>query len=210
MDYTQLKTLEFRRKFWKLFGAEISIADPNTQSEVGYIKMAAWKLREDVRIYTARDMQREILQIHARQIIDFGATYDVTDSSTGQPSFSLRRKGLKSTFVRDHWDLLDTNGNAIGSIQETSGTLALIRRWIELIPYVELLGIIFAFIVQTYEIRIVQADGSEAIAGTITHRKNPFIVKMSLDMTNAQVTVSPLIPLASVAMLSVVDAAKNS
>jgi len=92
MDYTQLKKLEFRRKYWKIAGAEIYVDDPNTQQEVGYIKMKAWKLREDIRLFSDRSMQREILQIHARQIIDFGATYDVTDSSTGQQFFSMRRK----------------------------------------------------------------------------------------------------------------------
>jgi hypothetical protein len=210
VDYTHLKQLEFRRKFWKFVGAEIFISDPNTQQEVGYIKMAGWKLREDIRIYTSRDKQRELLQIHARQIIDFGATYDVTDSTLNQPIFSLRRKGFKSAFVRDHWDILDMNGNAVGIIQETSGALALIRRWIEIIPYVNLLSVIFAFIVQTYEIRITQPDGSSALAGTIVHRKNPVVVKMALDMTNAQVPVDPRVSLASVAMLSIMDAVKNN
>lgn len=210
MDYTQLKQLEFRRKFWRLVGAEIYIDDPASQAEVGYIKMAAWKLREDIRIYTDKTMQREILQIHARQIIDFGATYDVTDSSNGQQAFSLKRKGFKSALLRDHWDLLDNNGNVFGSVEETSSTLALVRRWIELFPFGDLIGLIFAFIAQTYEIRITQADGSNAIAGTITHRKNPFVVKMSLDLTTAQVPVHPMVPLASVAMLSIIDAVKNN
>jgi hypothetical protein len=210
MDYSNFKQLEFRRKFWKFVGAEIFISDPNTQQEVGYIKMAAWKLREDIRIYTNHDMQQEVLQIHARQIIDFGATYDVTDTATGQQAFSLRRKGFKSALVRDHWNLLDGNGNIFGEVQETSGMLAIVRRWIELVPFGDLLGILFMFIKQTYEIRIAQPDGSNAVAGRIVHQKNPFIVKMSLNMTNAQVAIDPKIALASVAMLSIMDAVKNN
>jgi len=210
VDYSNIKQFELRRKFWKIAGAEIYITDPVSNQEVGYIKMKAWKLREDVRIFTGRDMQRELVQIHARQIIDFGATYDVTNSSTGQPMVALRRKGLKSTFVRDHWDIYDPAGTAIGTVQETSGALAIVRRWIELIPYVNLLGIIFAFIAQTYEIRMKQADGSEAIAARITHRKNPVVVKMDVDMTSAQVAVDPLVVLSASAMLSIIDAAKNN
>jgi len=210
MDYTQLKKLEFRRKYWKIAGAEIYVDDPNTQQEVGYIKMKAWKLREDIRLFSDRSMQREILQIHARQIIDFGATYDVTDSSTGQQFFSMRRKGLKSTFVRDHWDLLDNNGNVFGSVQETSSGLALARRWLDIIPYVNIVSaLVFMFVVQTYTINILQADGSNAVGGTITHRKNPFIVKMSLDTSAAQVPVHPFVTLAATAMLSVIEAVKN-
>lgn len=210
MDYSQLKHLEFRRKFWKFVGAEIFIDDPATGTEVGYIKMKGWKLREDIRIYTDRNMQREIAQIHARQIIDFGATYDVLDGATGQPAFALRRKGLKSAFVRDHWDIYDTAGNVMGTVQETSGALALARRWLEIIPYVNIVSsLVFAFVVQTYEIRLKQADGTQPLIGTILHRKNPFVVKMLLDTSVAEAPASPLIPLAATTMLSIIDAAKN-
>jgi len=210
MEYTQFKQLEFRRRFWKIAGAEIYIDDPASQQEVGYIRMKAWKLREDIRIYTDRGMQREIAQIHARQIIDFGATYDVIDGVSMQQSFSLKRKGLRSTFVRDHWDLLDNNGNAFGYIQETSSGLALARRWLEVLPYGDLIGLIFSFVPQTYTINMTQADGTSTLAGTITHRKNPFIVKMLLDTSIAQVPVSPLVTLSATALLSIVDASKNS
>jgi len=210
MDYSNIKQFELRRKFWKFVGAEIYIDDPATGQEVGYIKMKAWKLRDDVRIFSDRSMQRELVQIRARQIIDFGATYDVTNSSNGQPMVSLRRKGLKSTFVRDHWDIYDTAGNTIGAVQETSGALAIVRRWIELIPYVNLLGIIFAFIAQTYTITFKQADGTDAVAAQIIHRKNPFVVKMNVDMTNAQIPADPLVVLSASAMLSIIDAAKNN
>jgi hypothetical protein len=210
MDYTQHKQLEFRRKFWKIAGAEIYINDPATQNEVGYIKMKAWKLREDIRIFTDRSMNQEIAQIHARNIIDFGATYDITDSTGKQPAFSMRRKGLKSTFVRDHWDLIDGSGSTFGSVQETSTGLALVRRWIEMIPYLNLLGLVLMFIPQTYEIRLAQSDGSNAVAGTITHRKNPFVVKMLLDTSSAQAEVSPILTLSATALLSIMDAAKSS
>jgi hypothetical protein len=102
MDYSQLRQLEFRRKFWVLVGAKIHITDPLSAREVGFIKMKAWKLREDIRLYTDESMQTELLRIHARNIIDFGATYDVVDSFSNQIVYSLKRKGLKSTFVRDH------------------------------------------------------------------------------------------------------------
>lgn len=210
MDYSQLKKLEFRRKFWKIAGAEIFIDDPVTQQEVGYIKMKAWKLREDIRIFTARDMQKEIVQIHARQIIDFGATYDVTDSATNMQLFSMKRKGLKSTFVRDHWDMLDSSGAAFGTIQETSSGLALARRWLELLPFGDFIGLVFSFVPQTYTISMNQADGSSALAGNITHRKNPIIVKMLLDTSAAQAPLDPRITVSATALLSIIDASKNA
>lgn len=209
MDYSQYKKLEFRRKFWKIAGAEIYINDPATEQEVGYIKMKAWKLREDVRIFRDRSMAQELVQIHARQIIDFGATYDVSDSATSQQIFSLRRKGLKSTFVRDHWDFLDVSGNVFGSVQETSSTLAIIRRWIELLPFGGIVGLFLMFIPQSYAITALKLGGDSGTVGTILHRKNPILVKMSLDTSAAEVAVNPFVPLAATAMLSIIDAAKN-
>jgi hypothetical protein len=210
MDYSQYKQLEFRRKFWKFFGAEINVVEPTSEQLVGLIKMKAWKLKEDIRLYKDQSLQQEILRIGARSVIDFGATYDVFDSASNQQLFSLKRKGLKSTFVRDHWDIYDTANNVIGSVQETSSGLALARRWLEIIPFGGIVALIFMFIAQTYTISMTDASGNQAVAGTITHRKNPVLVKMNLDYTAAQTNSDPRIGVAVVSLLSVIDASKNS
>jgi hypothetical protein len=151
VDYSQYPKLEFRRKFWKIFGAEIGVVDPVSKATVGFIKMKAWKLREDVRLYTDKTLGQEVIRIKARQIIDFAATYDVVDSGTDQPICSLRRRGLKSTFVRDHWDILDAGGAVIGSVEETSGVLALLRRWLAILVG-DIADVIFSVVQQTYDI----------------------------------------------------------
>ncbi len=205
MDYAQFKTLEFRRKFWTLVGAKIFVADPTTDTQVGFINMKAWKLKEDIRLYTDETMTTEVIRIHAQNIIDFGATYRVYDGATGGALFSLRRKGLKSTFIRDHWDLSDPQGNVFGSIQETSGALALARRWVSLIPlFGDFIDLALAFAKQTY---IITHD-NQTIA-TIVHHKNPFVVKMSLD-TSMSDGSDPHIGIASTALLSIIDATKNN
>jgi hypothetical protein len=208
MDYSQYKLLEFRRKFWVIVGAKIHVTDPASERNVGFIQMKAWKLREDVRLFTDETMQQEVIRIHARTIIDIGATYDVFDSRTGEMPYSLRRKGLKSIFVRDHWDILDPNGNIIGEVQETSSGLALARRWLGIIPYVgPIIDLALAFFPQTYVINVITANG-KALLANLTHRKNPFIVKMSLDTSAAQVPVDPRLTLSITSMLSVIDGVK--
>jgi hypothetical protein len=203
VDYAKYPKLEFRRKFWKFVGAEINIVDPSSEQLVGFIKMKAWKLREDVRLYADKSMQHEILLIKARNIIDWSNTYDISDSQTGVQLASLRRKGWKSAFVRDHWEIFDPAGAPMGSVHETSGTLALLRRYLSAIN--DVFDIIFAFTQQTYDVKL-----GEALAAHIVHRKNPFIVKMSLDMSVAQAKLDPRITIAATAMLSIIDASKNS
>lgn len=73
-----------RRKVLKIFGAAFHIYDAQGQV-IGYCKQAAFKLKEDLRIYTDESMQRELLRISARHIIDFGATYDIKPPK-GTPS----------------------------------------------------------------------------------------------------------------------------
>ena len=86
-----------------------------------------FRLREDIRVFADEAKTREMLQIKARQIIDFSAAYDVVDSGTGQKVGALRRRGLQS-ILRDEWEVLDANDNLIGMLFEDSMGLAMLRR----------------------------------------------------------------------------------
>lgn len=153
-----------RRKFFKLFGGAFHIYD-EAGNVAFYSKMKAFKLKEDLRVFTGEDMQEQVLSIQARNILDISATYDVTDPQTGQKVGALRRKGLKS-ILRDEWLILDVNDQEVGTIQEDSMLLAIVRRFLtNLVP-------------QTFQ---------GAVGGTpvFTFRQyfNPFIQKIALDFS---------------------------
>ncbi len=210
MDYLNYSILEFRRKFFKLFGASITIMDPETDTLVGYIKMKAWSLKGDVRIFTDNSMQQEIVRIGGRQIVSFQKMYDIFDSQTGEKLATIRQKSLKSVLIRDHMDLIDVNGNDFGFVQETSGTLALIRRWAGLIPVVgPFIELALMFVIQTFSINSGLQGNNPQLVGRITHKKNPLVVKMTLDIRGSQVKLDPRLNIAIVSLLSVLDAAKN-
>src|SRR5438270_8964307 len=107
MDYSQFKQIEFRRKFWKIFGATIHMTSAGGSQELGIVQMKAFRLRSDITLYADSAQQRPVFNIKARQAIAMNYVFDVFDPATGQPIFGLMRKGLKSAFVRDHWLLLD-------------------------------------------------------------------------------------------------------
>ena len=86
-----------------------------------------FKLREDIRVFADEAKTREVLQIKARQIVDFSAAYDVIESASGQKVGAMRRKGLKS-ILQDEWEVLDVNDQMIGRMFEDSMGLALLRR----------------------------------------------------------------------------------
>jgi hypothetical protein len=126
-------TYTVRRKIFKLLGAAFHIYDPNGNVAF-YSKQKAFKLKEDIRVYTGEDMQNEVLTIKARSIIDFSAAYDVFDPATQTKVGALKRKGMKS-ILKDEWIILDANENQIGLIQEDSMMLALVRRFLtNLVP----------------------------------------------------------------------------
>ncbi|WP_019912050.1 hypothetical protein [Paenibacillus sp. HW567] len=121
-----------RKKVFSIMGAKLHIYN-SSEELVLYSQMKAFKLKEDIALYTDETMTKELLRIKARNVIDFSATYDVQDSETGEHLGSLRRKGLKS-IVKDEWVLLDSRDTEIGLIKEDSTAMALLRRFITLIP----------------------------------------------------------------------------
>lgn len=155
-----------RRKVFTILSGKFHIYDDEGNLAF-FSKQKAFKLKEDIRIFADEAMERELLVVKARSIIDFGATYDVFDSTQGGALVgSLRRKGLKSMAV-DEWLFLDASGREMGSITEDSLALALVRRF--------LLGNLLP---QHYTGRIGGAEVCE-----FKRNFNPFVSKVALDFS---------------------------
>ena len=117
-----------RKKLFNFLGQKFYLYDMQWNL-VGFVKQKAFKLKEDIRVFSDDTLTKEILIIQARQIIDFGAAYDITDPFTNERVGTLRRKGLMSTFVQDTWEVLDSQERQIGLLQEDNPALAMIRRY---------------------------------------------------------------------------------
>jgi hypothetical protein len=124
---------EFRRKFFAVIHTDFSFLGPNGLPVI-WGRKKGFKLKEDIRIYADEALQREVMAIGARSVIDFSATYDVVDSREGKRIAVLRRKGLRS-IIRDEWEILDANEQPLFVLREDSTGLALVRRFLSnLIP----------------------------------------------------------------------------
>ncbi len=163
-DRFEHQTYLVRRKIFKVFGGAFHIYDPTGQVAF-YSKLKAFKLKEDIRLYTGEDMQTEVLTISARQILDIAATYDVVDPTNGEKVGALKRKGLKS-ILKDEWLFLDQSDREIGFIREDSTLLALVRRFLtNLIP-------------QKY---YGEVNGMPVC--TFKQNFNPFVMKITVDFS---------------------------
>ena len=134
-----------QRQVFKLLGAAFRLKTADGRL-LAYSKQKAFKLHEDIRVYSDEAQTVELLHIRADRIIDFSAAYSVVDSHTGEHVGSLRRKGWSSMF-RDSWELLDPQGNVRGRVVEDSSWKALMRRTIEIAS---------VFLPQTF---LIQIDG---------------------------------------------------
>jgi len=156
-------TYLIRRKVFAFFGGQFHVYDPQGRLLL-FSRQKAFRLREDIRVYTDETESEERLWIRARQIIDFSAAYDVVASQTGELVGTLRRKGF-SSLLRDSWEFLDERGQPVGKMMEDSMTLALLRRFlVNLIP-------------QSFHATIAQQP-----VASYRQRFNPFIYKLDVQV----------------------------
>lgn len=176
----------FRKKVFKLFGGSFKIFDVSGNL-LFFSKQKAFRLKEDIRIYSDETMSRELLLIKAANIIDFSATYSITDSVTGQQVGALKRKGLKS-LISDEWIFLDNELRETGRLKEKSLGGALLSRFINLIP-------------QNFLI----TDSESREVATLEQFFNPFVLKYQLNITNNSPAIDKRLILAAGILLCSIE-----
>jgi uncharacterized protein YxjI len=103
---------------------------PGAVLAVAQQKRLAFK--EQVTFYSDEARRTPVFSFRARQRIDLGATYDVTDAQGRQ--IGEFRKDFGRSLLRSTWHLRSAGVDAVG--QERDATLALLRRGWELLPIV--------------------------------------------------------------------------
>jgi hypothetical protein len=163
-DPYQLDHYLIRRRIMKVLGASFDVLDGD--EPVAFTSQKAFKLKEDIRVFTRDDMSEQILSIKARSMIDFAAAYDIVDSRTNETVGTARRRGFQS-FVRDAWDVLDAQERPVAHVIEDSAVKAMVRRMLtNVIP-------------QTFHLKI---DGAEDV--TLKQHWNPFVYRLGVSIPN--------------------------
>ncbi len=150
-----------RRRILTLIGTALDIITSEGYS-VLFCYAKPFRLKEDMRVYDSDARTQELLAIKARQWLDFSTAYDVLDTVTGEWIGTLKRCGWRS-MLRDKWEVYDTGGLLLGTVEEDSWLLAL--RWflVDMIP-------------PSYDVRNVQGE----LLAEAKQFSNPFIYKLRL------------------------------
>ncbi len=191
LDIKPGESYTIRRKVLKVFGAAFHIYNPQG-GLVGYCKQKAFKLKEDIRIYTDESCTREFIIIKARSVIDFSSTYDVT-LGDGTSIGSLRRKGVASTFLRDHWLVYSAAGQQVADLKEDGSLLAFARRYVELVSFLS-----------PQKFTLSRSGDTQPIAQFRQHF-NPFVYRLSIGVLRDDPQLDDLVILAAGCLIAAIE-----
>jgi len=177
-----------RKKFFTFLTKKFHIFDAN-EKLLGFSEQKAFKLKEDIRVYTDETKTDERVAIKARSIIDFGAAYDVHNSKDQQKVGALKRKGW-SSIVRDSWVVMDADDQEVGMIQEDSMMMALMRRFL---PFGKLIP-------QKYHLR----DQAGTELAFFRQHFNPFVQRLTVTSYDGS-PLSPLLVLSAGVLLVAIE-----
>ena len=100
-----------------------------------FVEQKRFKFKEDIRFYLDEAKTTELLRIKARQRFDPRATYDITDEN-GEKIGEIT-KVFGASLLRSTFRINDAAGQELMISTEKSLPIALVRRVVGLIPYIE-------------------------------------------------------------------------
>ena len=100
-----------------------------------FVRQRRFTFKEDIRFYADDSRSVELLRIKARQRFDPRASYDVT-SADGSKIGAIQ-KVFGASLLRSTYRLFDASGAETATVSEKSLPVALFRRAVGFIPYVE-------------------------------------------------------------------------
>ncbi len=101
---------------------------------VGYVRQKRLALKEDIRVYADESESEELFRIKARSVVDVAGRYDVVAADGTRLGVLARRFGR--SLLRSTWAILDEREQEVGSAEERSVVVALVRRFTDLpLPY---------------------------------------------------------------------------
>lgn len=100
-----------------------------------FVRQKPFKFKEDISFFTDETRSTELMRIKARQRFDPRARYDVT-APDGSKIGEIQ-KVFGTSLLRSTYRLFDSAGNEVAQATEQNLTVALFRRLVDFIPFIE-------------------------------------------------------------------------
>ena len=128
-----------RQKFrWVVNEYEFSLPVPGADvpgQPFCFVRQKPYKFKEDIRFYADAGQSVELMRIKARQRFDPVAKYDVAAADGERIGFI--QKVFRKSLLRSTYTLYDANEVEVATVTEKSLAVALLRRLVGFIPYIE-------------------------------------------------------------------------
>ncbi|MBN1121758.1 MAG: hypothetical protein JXJ17_11820 [Anaerolineae bacterium] len=122
------------------FGPQVFIRNASEQ-EIFYVHQKAFKLKEDVAVYSDSSKSNQVYRIQADRILDISAEYTLSDTG-GAPVGKIKREGMKSVWKASYM-IMDGSGQMTHHLKEDNPWIKVLDSVIGSIP---LVGIASAFL----------------------------------------------------------------
>lgn len=139
IDPNQHDRFVLRQKFRFVVNEyEFSLPAPGSDSPgqpFAFVRQKPYKFKEDIRFYSDASRSVEVMRIKARQRFDPAAKYDVT--AADGTTIGYIQKVFGKSLLRSTYTLYGADGGELASVTEKSLGVALFRRLVGFIPYIE-------------------------------------------------------------------------
>jgi hypothetical protein len=110
---------------------------------LAFIRQKKLAIREDIRFFADETEAEELFRIKARAVFEVRGRFDLTTPEGER--IGLLEKVFGISLLRSTWRIYDANEQQVALAQEKSMPMAILRRAIDLVPYGELVPILFQF-----------------------------------------------------------------
>jgi hypothetical protein len=110
---------------------------------VAFVRQKRMAMKEDIRFFAHEDETDELFRIKARSMMEIGGRYDVTTPAGER--IGVLEKVFGKSLLRSTWRILDAGEQELAVAQERSMLVAIARRVADLVPYGEVVPILFHF-----------------------------------------------------------------
>jgi hypothetical protein len=110
---------------------------------LAFVRQKKLAIKEDIRFFADETEAEERFRIKARAVFEVRGRFDVTTPEGER--IGLLEKVFGISLLRSTWRIYDANEQQVALAQEKSMPIAILRRAIDLVPYGELVPIVFQF-----------------------------------------------------------------
>jgi uncharacterized protein YxjI len=110
---------------------------------LAFVRQKKLAIKEDIRFFADETEAEELFRIKARAVFEVRGRFDITTPEGER--IGLLEKVFGISLLRSTWRIYDANEQQVALVQEKSMPIAILRRAIDLVPYGELVPIVFQF-----------------------------------------------------------------